>query len=138
MGYAVLALFRLAASLLAANRPRLVVLVAGSTAVALAASSMAIASVVSFATARQTVSAGWRGPYDILVRPPDASTLSLGEMRVVPVNYLGSRTSGITRDAWQRILGIPGVEVAAPSCSAGLDETRRCKCRRDTADDGRR
>lgn len=119
MRHAVFALLRLAASLLAANRPRLVVLVAGSTAVALAASSIAIASVVSFATVHQTVAAGWRGPYDILVRPTGAPTLSLGESRVVPINYLGSRTSGITRDDWQRILAIPGVEVAAPVAAMG-------------------
>ena len=119
MRHTILALLRLAASLLAANRPRLVVLVAGSTAVALAASSIAIASVVSFATVHQTVAAGWRGPYDILVRPAGAPTFDVGDMRVVPVNYLGTRTSGITRDDWQRILQVPGVEVAAPVAALG-------------------
>ena len=136
---AALALLRFAASLLAANRSRLVVLVAGSTAVALAASSIAIASVVSFATVRQTVAAGWRGPYDILVRPADAPTLSLDELRVVPINYLGSRTSGITRDDWQRILAIPGVEVAAPVASLGWikpdDATVEVALRQPAADE---
>lgn len=113
------ALIRLATSLLVANRPRLIVLVAGSTAVALAASSIAIASVVSFATMRQTVAAGWRGPYDILVRPQGAPAMSLGDRRVVPINYLGSPTRGITRGDWQRIEQIPGVEVAAPVAALG-------------------
>ncbi len=112
-------ILRLAVRLLAANRPRLIVLLAGALAVALAASSISLASVVSLATVHQTVAAGWRGSYDILVRPRDALTLHVDGREVVPANYLGARTSGISRDQWQQILAIPGVEVAAPVAALG-------------------
>lgn len=109
----------LAVTLLTANRPRLIVLVAGSLAVALAASSISLASVVSLASVHQAVDAGWRGTYDILVRPADARTLSVGGRQIVPANYLGARSSGITRQQWDEIRTVPGVRVAAPVAALG-------------------
>lgn len=109
----------LAVTLLTANRPRLIVLVAGSLAVALAASSISLASVVSLASVRQTVDAGWRGTYDILVRPADARTLTVAGRQIVPANYLGARSSGITRQQWDEIRTVPGVQAAAPVAALG-------------------
>jgi hypothetical protein len=112
-------IMRLATALLVANRPRLIVLTAGSVAVALAASAMSLASITGTVTLRESVGAGWRGAYDILVRPRDAATLRLDDLRIVPANYLGARTAGISREEWQSILAIPGIEVAAPVSALG-------------------
>lgn len=111
--------FRLAARLLAANRSRLVVLAAGSVAVALAASSISLASLVSLASVHQTVAAGWRGAYDILIRPADTQSVAFRDLQVVPGNYLGVPTRGISRSQWEAVRSIPGVEVAAPVASLG-------------------
>ena len=113
------AIVRVAGRLLWANPGRLIVLVAGAVSVALAASGILLAASTSLAVMRQTVDAGWRGTYDILVRPADAPTLSVGGHDVVPLDYLGLRTSGITREQWQRIAQFPSVEVAAPVAALG-------------------
>ncbi len=102
--------------LLRANPGRLVVLVAGSVSVALAASALLIASTSSLAVVQQQLNAGWRGPYDILVRPADTEASAEGR---VPANYVSVRGSGISRAEWEAIQAIPGVEVAAPVASLG-------------------
>jgi putative ABC transport system permease protein len=112
-------LLAVAAKQLAANRPRLVVFTAGAVATALASASIATASVVSLATMRQTIDDGWRGAYDILVRPSGMAALRADGRNLVPANYLGSRSEGITQEQWDRIKGIPGVEVAAPVAALG-------------------
>ena len=113
-------LARFAWALLGANRPRLVVLVVGSLAAALAGSAMSLGSVTSLATVNETLQAGWRGSYDILVRPSGATDITIGDHDLVPANYLGNRSAtGITRDQWAAIRSIPGVEVAAPVAALG-------------------
>ena len=102
--------------LLGANPGRLIVLVAGSVSVALAASALLIASTSSLAVVQQQLNAGWRGPYDILVRPADTEASAGGR---VPANYVSVRGSGISRAEWDAIQAIPGVEVAAPVASLG-------------------
>lgn len=105
--------------LLQANRPRLLVLLAGSVAVALASSSIALASVASSIAVRQAVADGWRGPYDILVRPAGSTTLEVDGRQLVPSNYLGTPSSGLTRAQWDAVASIPGVDVAAPVAALG-------------------
>jgi hypothetical protein len=115
----VLALGRIARRLLWANPGRLIVLLAGAVSVALAASGILLAASTSLAVVHQTVEAGWRGTYDLLVRPADAPSLQVDGHSVVPLDYLGLRTSGITREQWQRIARLPNVEVAAPVAALG-------------------
>lgn len=112
-------LVRTAWGLLVASPARLVVLVAGSVAVALAASSVVLAASTSLASVRSTVDAGWRGSYDVLVLPPGFELREVDGRAVLPANYLGARTAGITRDQWETVLAIPGVEVAAPVATLG-------------------
>ncbi len=102
--------------LLRANPGRLIVLAAGSVSVALAASALLVASTSSLAVVQQQLDAGWRGPYDLLVRPADTA---LGVGGRVPANYLGVPGTGISRDEWNAVQGIPGVAVAAPVASLG-------------------
>ena len=104
---------------LLANRPRLVVLLAGSISVALAASSIALASVASSTAVRQAVADGWRGPYDILVRPAGATTLSVDGRDLVPSNYLGTPSGGLTREQWEAVGSVPGIDTAAPVAALG-------------------
>jgi hypothetical protein len=114
-----LALAHIARWLLWANPGRLIVLVAGAVSVALATSGILLAASTSLAIVRQTVDAGWRGTYDLLVRPADAPSLRVNGHDVVPLDYLGLRTSGITRQQWQRIAQLPNVDVAAPVAALG-------------------
>lgn len=102
--------------LLLANPARLIVLAAGSASIALAAAAIAIAASSSSAVVQQTIDAGWRGTYDLLVRPRDPTP---GMEGLVPADYLGAPSSGITRAQWQQIVSIPGVEVAAPVAVLG-------------------
>ncbi len=102
--------------LLLANPARLIVLAAGSASIALAAAAIAIAASSSSAVMQQTIEAGWRGTYDLLVRPGDPGP---GIAGLVPADYLGAPSGGITRAQWQQIVSIPGVEVAAPVAAMG-------------------
>ncbi|MEP7378542.1 MAG: FtsX-like permease family protein [Chloroflexota bacterium] len=105
--------------LLASNGPRAIILTAGSVSIALAASSLAAAAVTSQTLVAQTVDAGWRGAYDLLVQPADATTFTIQGEQLVPLDFLAVRSSGITRAQWQAIQQIPGVEVAAPLATLG-------------------
>lgn len=109
----------IAARLLGANPGRLIVLVAGAVSVALAASGILLAASTSLAIVQQTVAAGWRGTYDLLVRPADTPALTVDGQALVPLDYLGFPTSGITREEWQRIAQLSDVEVAAPVAALG-------------------
>jgi putative ABC transport system permease protein len=105
--------------ILVSNQPRTIILAAGSVSIALAAASLAAAAVTSRTIVGQTVDAGWRGAYDLLVQPADATTYSIGGKQLVPSDFLAVRSSGITRAEWQAIQQIPGVEVAAPLATLG-------------------
>jgi putative ABC transport system permease protein len=112
-------LLGIAGRLLWANPGRLIVLVAGAVSVALATSGIVLAASTSLAVVRQTVDAGWRGSYDLLVRPADVPSLVVDGRDLVPLDYLGLRSSGITREQWERIAGLANVEVAAPVAAVG-------------------
>jgi FtsX-like permease family len=105
--------------LLWGNPGRLIVLVAGAVSVALAASALLVAASSSRAVVEQTVSEGWRGTYDLLVRPADTPSVVVDGQQVVPLDYLGLPTSGITREQWERISQLQDVEVAAPVAALG-------------------
>ena len=112
-------IIQIAARLLWASPGRLIVLVAGAVSVALATSGILLAASTSFTIVNQTVDAGWRGTYDLLVRPADAPSLNVGGHELVPLDYLGLRTSGVTREQWLRIAQLPNVAVAAPVAALG-------------------
>lgn len=64
-----------------------------------------------------TVNSDYRPVYDILVRPAGAADPGGGKL-LAPASAAGT-TGGITLAQWQRILGTPGVSVAAPVAVVG-------------------
>ncbi|HEX5540031.1 MAG TPA: FtsX-like permease family protein [Micromonospora sp.] len=65
------------------------------------------------------VQADFRSAYDILVRPA-ASRTPLEEQRgLVRPNFLSGQFGGISMSQYERIRGIPGIEVAAPIAMIG-------------------
>jgi hypothetical protein len=115
----VLGIVRIASRLLWANPGRLIVLVAGAISVALATSGIVLAASTSLAVVRQSFDAGWRGTYDLLVRLADAPAVEVGGHELVPLDYLGIPTSGITREQGQRIAQLDQVDIAAPVAGLG-------------------
>jgi len=68
---------------------------------------------------RGSIAKNFRAAYDILVRPKDSFTPLEREKGLVRENYLSGIFGGITLRQWREILGIPGVEVAAPIANVG-------------------
>ncbi len=66
-----------------------------------------------------TLTQSFEGPYDILVRPTDSFTPLESERGLVAANFSSGIFGGITLNQWQDILGMPGVEVAAPIANIG-------------------
>lgn len=73
----------------------------------------------------QELSNYWRTGYDILVRPPGGQMLDDSQgNRLVEPNALSGMAGGITMEQYRAILGIPGVEVAAPVAMVGYFPVR--------------
>lgn len=66
-----------------------------------------------------TVAESFRGAYDILVRSPAAVTDLEEQQGLVAANFLSGTFGGITREQYNSVLGVPGVEVAAPLANLG-------------------
>jgi putative ABC transport system permease protein len=66
-----------------------------------------------------TLTSSFRPAYDILVRPRQTQTALENSERLVRPNFLSGVYGGITIRAWQRILKMPGVAVAAPVANIG-------------------
>jgi putative ABC transport system permease protein len=66
-----------------------------------------------------TLAHSFEGPYDILVRPADSFAPLEDERGLVAANFASGIFGGITLDQWRQILGLPGVEVAAPIANIG-------------------
>lgn len=66
-----------------------------------------------------TVSEAFRGAYDILVRPLSAVTDLEQQQSLVAANFLSGTFGGITREQYESVLDVPGVEVAAPLANIG-------------------
>jgi hypothetical protein len=64
----------------------------------------------------------WRTTYDILVRPADSKTQIEQKYGLVEANYLSNLKGGITMQQYQEILGMPGIEAAAPIAMLGYFE----------------
>lgn len=68
---------------------------------------------------RGGVRESFRAAYDILARPADSFTDLERERGLVRANYLGGLHGGITRDDYETVRAIAGVEVAAPIANIG-------------------
>lgn len=68
---------------------------------------------------RATVEGSFRSAYDILVRPPGSATELEATQGLVAANYLSSIFGGITREQYNDILSLDGVEIAAPVANVG-------------------
>lgn len=62
----------------------------------------------------------WRGPYHLLVRPSAAQSDMEARDGLIRPNYFSGLIGGITRDQYQTIRALPGVEVAAPIALVGF------------------
>lgn len=91
----------------------LLVICAGLSTFAAAAQTLEV-------TATARVSEHWRGAYDLLVRPPAAVSQTEQQLGLVEANYLGTPQSGITRQQYQAVRALNGVEVAAPVATIGF------------------
>lgn len=91
----------------------LLVICAGLSTFAAAAQTLEV-------TARTRVSEHWRGAYDLLVRPPAAVSEVEQRLGLVEGNYLGAPQGGITRQQYEAIKALDGVEVAAPVATIGF------------------
>jgi putative ABC transport system permease protein len=67
-----------------------------------------------------TVESHFQSAYDVLVRPVGSTTSLEQERGLVRPNYLSGLGGGITLEQWQQILGLPGVEAAAPIENLGF------------------
>lgn len=66
-----------------------------------------------------TVEETFRTSYDLLVRPPGTQTRLEAERDLVRNNVESGIYGGITNRQWRAVLGMPGVEVAAPVAYLG-------------------
>lgn len=74
----------------------------------------------TLARVNREVSVDWRPAYDLLVLPQDANaSLIVNGTRVTEGNFLAALDGGISVRQWEKILEIPGVEVAAPIATVG-------------------
>jgi hypothetical protein len=74
------------------------------------------------ATLSGEVARTWRGPYQLLVRPPAArSELEVRDGLIRP-NYFSGLVGGITSAQYETIRDLPGIEVAAPIALIGFVE----------------
>lgn len=67
----------------------------------------------------ETLESNSRAGYDILVRPSGAQSEREKSLSLVRPGFLSSLNGGISREQWQSIKGIQGVEAAAPVALVG-------------------
>lgn len=98
---------------------RTVVLSIGILVSAVAFTLLTSAVETSALQVRGDVESSWRTAYQILVRPPDSFTQVERDEGLVRENYLGGIFGGITRQQYQDVLALRGVDVAAPIANIG-------------------
>lgn len=69
------------------------------------------------------VASSFRATYDVLVRPPGTQTPLEAQQGLVRPNFETGIYGGITHDQWRSVLGVAGVEVAAPVAYLGYPST---------------
>jgi putative ABC transport system permease protein len=112
-------LWRLVAREVRSRRDRALALGSGILVASVSFSLLTAAVSTSQLAVRGTVARSFRPAYDILVRP--ASAVSPVERRdgLVRDNYLAGTFGGISIAQWQKVLHLPGVQVAAPIANIG-------------------
>jgi cell division protein FtsX len=105
-----------------AHRERAALVVTSAVLIAAAFALFASASSATTVTADQALSRYWRTTYDILVRPPGVVTDIEHRYGLVEANHLSGTRGGITFEQYERIRGIPEVEVAAPIAMLGYQD----------------
>jgi putative ABC transport system permease protein len=112
-------LWRLVAREVRSRRDRAVALGSGILVASVSFSLLTAAVSTSQLAVRGTVARSFRPAYDILVRP--GSAVSSVERRdgLVRDNYLAGTFGGISIAQWQKVLHLPGVQVAAPIANIG-------------------
>lgn len=98
---------------------RLLSLAAGVLVAAVAATLLTASVQVSDVQTRGAVDRSFRAAYDLLVRPPGATTKLERSAGLVSANFQSGIFGGITLEQWQRIKALPGVSVAAPVANVG-------------------
>lgn len=112
-------LLRMSARQLRARARRAAVLGVGILVAATAFSLLTAATDTTEAQVRGTVQANFRTTYDLLVRPVGTQSQLEVDRGLVRNNFETGIFGGITREQWQQIKAIPGIEVAAPVAYLG-------------------
>ncbi|MDQ5826014.1 MAG: FtsX-like permease family protein [Chloroflexota bacterium] len=98
---------------------RNVVLLVGLLALSSGLSTYVSANQNARVRVTSTVDQHWRGAYDLLIRPANATQQTERAYGLVESNYLSVGQTGISVQQWKQIEGLPGVEIAAPVSTIG-------------------
>ncbi|GAA2796594.1 hypothetical protein GCM10010441_22270 [Kitasatospora paracochleata] len=101
------------------RRGRTFALAAGILVAATSFTLLTSAVTTSRAETVGTVRANVRSAYDLLIRPPGATTPLEQQHGQVESNFLSGIFGGISMAQYQRIKDLPGVDVAAPVANIG-------------------
>ncbi|MER5640567.1 FtsX-like permease family protein [Kitasatospora sp. NPDC002227] len=101
------------------RRGRALALAAGILVAATSFTLLTSAVTTSRAETVGTVQANVRSAYDLLIRPPGATTALEQQHGQVESNFLSGIFGGISMAQYQRIKSLPGVDVAAPVANIG-------------------
>ena len=101
------------------RRDRSIALGAGILVASVSFSLLTAAASTSQLEVHGTVENAPRPAYDILVRPKGAADAIETKDNLVRDNFLADTFGGISIAQWQKILGLPGVSVAAPIANIG-------------------
>jgi putative ABC transport system permease protein len=112
-------MWRLVAREVRSRRDRALALGSGILVASVSFSLLTAAVSTSQLAVRGTVARSFRPAYDILVRPQSAVSPVERRDGLVRDNYLAGTFGGISIAQWQKILHLPGVDVAAPIANIG-------------------
>jgi putative ABC transport system permease protein len=112
-------LWRLVAREVRSRRDRAIALGLGILVASVSFSLLTAEVSTSQLAVRGTVARSFRPAYDILVRPESAVSPVERRDDLVRDNYLAGTFGGISITQWQKILHLPGVQVAAPIANLG-------------------
>ncbi len=104
---------------LRASQTRTAALALGIVVAALSYVALGAVGAAAERDGRQTVESNFRTAYDILVRPAGSTTGLEDDQGLVQANYLSGVFGGISRQQYELIRGLDGVEVAAPIANVG-------------------
>jgi hypothetical protein len=100
------------------NKERFLILIAGALIVSIGLSYLVGITQASNATIVDELNKRWKSSYHIVVRSPDARSVTEDKNLLEP-NYLSGLSGGISLDQWNKIKDLEEVEVAAPIAMMG-------------------